>query len=257
MPSTLAPIPAALPEGQRHGEPAPAVRRRLVPSAHARGTGPESAAHYRTRGAALDPHPLFDAAFYLSRNADLVGTGRSPLAHFIEGGAAEGRDPCLLFDTSWYLERNPDVAGSGQNPLVHFLGDGGREGRDPHPLFDIGWYRSRVPDIEDANPWSITSYTASEPARTRTPCSTPRGTVRTIRSSGGTKIPSSITSSAGSTSDPSHTRCSTAAGTFGPIRTWSTPSRHRCTITCISAPRKAGIRARISRRAGTWNATRT
>ncbi|SEI13050.1 hypothetical protein SAMN02799636_05809 [Methylobacterium sp. 275MFSha3.1] len=108
--------------------------------------------HYRMRGAALDPHPLFDSAFYLSRNPDLVETGRSPLAHFIEGGAAEGRDPCRLFDTSWYLERNADVAASGQNPLVHFLGDGGREGRDPHPLFDIGWYRSRVPGLGDVNP---------------------------------------------------------------------------------------------------------
>lgn len=108
--------------------------------------------HYRLHGAARDPHPLFDAAFYLSRNPDLVETGRSPLAHFIEGGAAEGRDPCRLFDTSWYLERNTDVAGSGQNPLVHFLGDGGREGRDPHPLFDSGWYRSCVPDLGAANP---------------------------------------------------------------------------------------------------------
>ncbi|MDP4025837.1 hypothetical protein Q8W71_24710 [Methylobacterium sp. NEAU 140] len=116
----------------------------------ARGMNP--LLHYRTKGAALDPHPLFDAAFYLSRNPDLVETGRSPLAHFIEGGAAEGRDPCRLFDTSWYLERNPDVAGSGQNPLVHFLGDGGREGRNPHPLFDIGWYRSRVPGLGDTNP---------------------------------------------------------------------------------------------------------
>ncbi|MCJ2136757.1 glycosyltransferase [Methylobacterium sp. J-026] len=108
--------------------------------------------HYRLHGAGLDPHPLFDAAFYRARNTDLVASGGSPLAHFIAGGAAEGRDPCRLFDTSWYLARNPDVAGSGQNPLVHFLGDGGREGRDPHPLFDSGWYRGRVPDLGAANP---------------------------------------------------------------------------------------------------------
>lgn len=116
----------------------------------ARGANP--LLHYRTRGAALDPHPLFNAAFYRARNPDLVETGRSPLAHFVEGGAAEGRDPHPLFDSSWYLERNPDVAGSGQNPLVHFLGDGGREGRDPHPLFDVGWYRARAPDLGNANP---------------------------------------------------------------------------------------------------------
>ena len=84
---------------------------------------------------------LFDPAFYLSAYPDLAGGEIDPLLHYLETGAAEGRDPNPLFDTSYYLEANPDVAAAKSNPLVHYIVSGAAEGRDPHPLFDAAYLR--------------------------------------------------------------------------------------------------------------------
>lgn len=128
---------------------------------------------------------LFDAAYYLARNADVVVNGMDPLDHFLACGASEGRRPCALFDTAWYmaiyqdtvcsrinpldhyvqygaaegrkpnplfdtvyyLQENPGVALSGQNPLAHYLQCGAEQGRRPHPLFDGAYYLRRYPDV--------------------------------------------------------------------------------------------------------------
>ena len=92
-------------------------------------------------------YPLFDASFYLEQNPDVAASGIDPFQHYLEHGAAEGRDPNPLFDTSFYLERNPDVAASGMNPLQHYLEHGAAEGRAPHPLFDTSFYLERNPDV--------------------------------------------------------------------------------------------------------------
>ena len=95
-------------------------------------------AHYLLRGAAegVDPHPLFDTAFYAERNAsELAATGLTPLEHFVRQGAAEGRDPHPLFDVGFYLRQAPDLIGSGQNPLEHYLSVGAARGLTPHRLF--------------------------------------------------------------------------------------------------------------------------
>jgi hypothetical protein len=44
-----------------------------------------------------------------------------------------------LFDTAWYLAANPDVAAAGVDPLQHYIDYGAAEGRDPNPLFDSEW----------------------------------------------------------------------------------------------------------------------
>ena len=41
----------------------------------------------------------------------------------------------LLFDPEWYSATNPDVA--GQDPLEHFLQIGAAQGRDPNLLFEL------------------------------------------------------------------------------------------------------------------------
>jgi hypothetical protein len=76
---------------------------------------------------------LFDTVWYLSRYPDVAASGVDPVRHYLEIGAAEGRDPSAAFDTDWYLERNPDVVQAGMNPLVHYLRHGQAEWRLPRP----------------------------------------------------------------------------------------------------------------------------
>ena len=41
-----------------------------------------------------------------------------------------------LFQAPWYLARNPDVAAAGAEPLAHYIQYGAAEGRNPNPIFD-------------------------------------------------------------------------------------------------------------------------
>jgi hypothetical protein len=94
--------------------------------------------------------PLFDTAFYLQQSGiDLQRL--PPLAHYVLVGAAEGRNPHPLFNTAWYLTRNPDVVASGANPLLHFANIGGPEGRTPHPAVRADWYRLTYQGEQTAN----------------------------------------------------------------------------------------------------------
>ena len=84
---------------------------------------------------------LFDTAFYLAQ-PDLDLQQLTPLGHYVLVGAGEGRNPHPVFNTAWYLSRNPDVVASGTNPLLHFVTTGGPEGRQPHPAVPGSWYRA-------------------------------------------------------------------------------------------------------------------
>ena len=86
---------------------------------------------------------LFDTAWFLTRNPDLVAAAADPLAHFHRHGWREGRWPNPYFDPAWYCARNPDVARTGQDPLLHYLEYGEAEGRKPVPYFEPAWYRTR------------------------------------------------------------------------------------------------------------------
>jgi hypothetical protein len=79
--------------------------------------------------ALISESKLFDAKWYLERYPDVASTGIDPLDHFVQHGAAEGRNPSQRFDLRWYLKRHPDVARSGTNPLLHYLEHGRDEGR--------------------------------------------------------------------------------------------------------------------------------
>ncbi len=73
---------------------------------------------------------LFDADWYLARNADVREAGVDPARHFLSWGGADRRDPGPYFSSGAYLDLHPDVAESGANPLVHFLKTGWSERRD-------------------------------------------------------------------------------------------------------------------------------
>ena len=71
----------------------------------------------------------FDGNWYLSIYPDVKEGDCDPAEHYLEHGAAEGREPGPVFSACQYLENNPDVAASGINPLLHFCLHGQREGR--------------------------------------------------------------------------------------------------------------------------------
>lgn len=164
--------------------------------------------HYLLHGAGegVDPHPLFDTAYYAERNAaELGATGLSPLEHFVRLGAGEGRDPHPLFDVGYYLRQAPDLIASGRNPLDHYLGSdaglsphrlfapdfyvrqmaaagvagtpgllhylttGSALGLKPHPLFDPAWYRGQYPDVGAGGVDPLVHYMKSGAAEGRQP----------------------------------------------------------------------------------------
>jgi hypothetical protein len=81
---------------------------------------------------------LFDRDWYLARYPDVRSAGVDPVLHYLDWGAAEGRNPSPSFDTEWYASGNPDVRRAGLNPLVHYLRYGQREGRAPVPPPALG-----------------------------------------------------------------------------------------------------------------------
>ena len=52
-----------------------------------------------------------------------------------------------IFDPDWYLLNYPDVAAAAVDPLRHYLEYGAAEGRNPGPFFDGAWYRNRVEKV--------------------------------------------------------------------------------------------------------------
>ncbi|RYG05098.1 MAG: hypothetical protein EON94_00775, partial [Caulobacteraceae bacterium] len=86
--------------------------------------------------ASVNPKALFDQAWYLEKNTDLIGSRWAPLAHYLVAGDKEGRDPHPLFDLKDYRSRHAvKIAATGLSALQHFVHKGAIEGFDPHPLF--------------------------------------------------------------------------------------------------------------------------
>ena len=73
--------------------------------------------------------PLLDPVWYRQSYQDLRHVPVDVARHYLEHGAAEGRNPGPSFDTKLYLEQNPDVAASGINPLIHFIRSASTQGR--------------------------------------------------------------------------------------------------------------------------------
>jgi GT2 family glycosyltransferase len=95
----------------------------------------------------LRPHPLFDRAWYLESNRDVVASRLGPWWHYVRHGAREGRAPNRYFDREWYLRTYPDVRLVGMDPLDHYYRHGCWEGRDPSPRFANDWYLVEHPDV--------------------------------------------------------------------------------------------------------------
>lgn len=104
--------------------------------------------------------PFFDENYYLTNNPDVATHGIDAVKHYLEWGAAEGRDPSESFSNSGYLKKYPDVAAAKLNPLVHFLQHGRSEGRtapSAKPLFPsiFDLYETRWPALRPLPVFSI------------------------------------------------------------------------------------------------------
>jgi hypothetical protein len=121
---------------------------------------------------------LFDPSWYLHTYPDVAKAGANPLRHYLEFGAAEGRDPSPFFCTRWYLETYPDVAKAGANPLRHYLEFGAAEGRDPSPRFCTRWYLETYPDVAKSGVNPLQHYLSQGAAEGRLPAPTGRGPSR-------------------------------------------------------------------------------
>ncbi|MCQ4162166.1 glycosyltransferase [Roseomonas sp. GC11] len=92
----------------------------------------------------INPHPLFDAAFYRGQHEGTAFVHENPLADFILGvPSAFVFSPHPLFDSRYYMEKHSDVARLKLNPLSHYLLYGGKEGRNPSATFNTKFYQSK------------------------------------------------------------------------------------------------------------------
>ena len=106
--------------------------------------------HYLRAGAVLGffPNSLFDSAYYLSSNPEIVLTGENPLLHYLRATRQGQRpQPNRLFDSSWYLMENKDVASRNLDPFSHYLHHGLHEKRNPGPFFDVKTYLAAHPSV--------------------------------------------------------------------------------------------------------------
>ncbi len=63
----------------------------------------------------------FDVEFYRGKYKDVAKSGEDPVTHYLEKGAAEGRDPHPDFDTRYYLAQCAERGLRAENPLLHFI----------------------------------------------------------------------------------------------------------------------------------------
>lgn len=96
------------------------------------------------------PSPHFDAQWYESAYAGALTPNLSAIDHYLTSGSALNRSPSALFDAAWYLARNRDVAEIGLHPLFHFVWYGEAEDRDPSERFSTAWYRKTNADVVHA-----------------------------------------------------------------------------------------------------------
>lgn len=91
-----------------------------------------------TPGKSLSPEDapdLFAAQWYVQRYPDVRAARIDPWQHYLQHGAAEGRDPGPNFNTAHYLAQSAQARDSGMPALLHYQQIGRDLGLDPrHPF---------------------------------------------------------------------------------------------------------------------------
>jgi glycosyltransferase involved in cell wall biosynthesis len=114
---------------------------------------------------AISDSGFFNADWYTKRYGDVIPQFMTPLQHYAERGAFEGKSPGPQFNSTWYLAQYPDVAAARIDPLLHYVRHGAAEGRTPMPFrsendsegvmqriissgfFDPNWYIDTYRDV--------------------------------------------------------------------------------------------------------------
>jgi hypothetical protein len=107
----------------RESSRAHGVTARPTPTRPAPLVSTTTRAHHERNARLIADSGLFDTSYYLEHNPGVCKSGMDPLIHYIQRGAAEGRDPSPLFDSETY-KRVAGISNSKQNPLVHFFVNG-------------------------------------------------------------------------------------------------------------------------------------
>ncbi len=119
---------------------------------------------------------LFDAAYYLRKNADVAAAGLDPLTHFLERGAVEGRDPGPGFRTRWY--RNIYIRDENTNALLHYLRLGKAHGQLPClPPEALSATRELIADLNGIDPAFDSDPVLRDPEMLPYICNEPSGPV--------------------------------------------------------------------------------
>ena len=182
---------------QRNAGATPVLSSPTAPEPSAAFAGIEAPAPQSDRNLVAQSR-LFDAAWYVEAYADVKSNGLDPVSHYLDHGAAEGRDPGPRFSTLGYVNKYPEVANSPRNPLAHFEDVGRRAGYraiasthrlasaqvedDPatrrrvqyyliaaSPLFDAGWYTETYPDVDERGLDPVAHYLDAGAAEGRDP----------------------------------------------------------------------------------------
>ena len=108
--------------------------------------------HYLDHGASEGrwPHPVFDPKWYAEQLSNVTFETTTPVEHYLDAAPGQRVSPHPMFDEKWYLENNPDVFEDGCAPLTHFLLYGGIEGRSPHPEFDAARYLAEYSGVRSS-----------------------------------------------------------------------------------------------------------
>ena len=117
-----------------------------------------------------DPHPLFDTTSYLHQHPELLHSGTNPLLDYLQAGADGGRRCSRLFDSVWYAQQHAEVQAAGLAPLSHYLLHGAAAGLDPSPLFDHHWYLQQSADVAQSGGNPLMHFIAFGAAAGRDPC---------------------------------------------------------------------------------------
>ncbi len=125
--------------------------------------------------ALLSASPLFDRAWYLTRNPEVAASGIDPVCHYVTDGAFLGYDPGPDFSTLDYFALNPDVISAEVNPLEHYERFGRAENRAIRPAQrDAGPLPASAPAAGQAAPALRVAILSGE-------AETPGHTYRVIR----------------------------------------------------------------------------
>ena len=123
---TVTPPPAAPAPSPTHGDTAPITPTSVHPAGW---TEAQPWLHVTPPTVIQTEAQMFDAAYYLAHNPDVLAAHIDPLWHYENFGWSEGRDPSASFSEAKYYTAYADVKAAHIDPLWHYANYGQVEGR--------------------------------------------------------------------------------------------------------------------------------